>query len=70
LPHRRCGKEQVRDIARIAKTATRTETTGSKTRKKPEPKFEDEVMAVAEQLIIKGKEQGTPPRTTSSRASP
>jgi len=25
---------------------------------KPEPKFEDELMAVAEQLIIKGKEQG------------
>jgi len=36
----------------------KTRTMGSTTRKKPEPKFEDELMAVAEQLIIKGKEQG------------
>ncbi|TMC83559.1 MAG: hypothetical protein E6J06_08570, partial [Chloroflexi bacterium] len=30
----------------------------AKTVEKPEPKFEDELMAVAEQLIVKGKEQG------------
>jgi RNA polymerase primary sigma factor len=51
-------REQVK-IARIAKTATRIGTRGgSKAPEKPEHKFEDELMAVAEQLIVKGKEQG------------
>src|ERR1700737_1932296 len=45
-------KEQV-EIARVARTRG-----GSKALEKPEPKFEDELMAVAEQLIVKGKEQG------------
>ncbi len=31
---------------------------GSKAVEKPAHKFEDELMAVAEQLIVKGKEQG------------
>src|SRR5713226_3971935 len=56
--HNPDGKEQV-EIARVAKTATRTGTRGaSKALEKPEPKFEDELMAVAEQLIVKGREQG------------
>ncbi len=43
----------------MAKTATRTGTRrGSKTLDKAESKFEDELMTVAEQLIVKGKEQG------------
>ncbi len=43
----------------MAKTATRTGTRrGSKTLEKPVSKFEDELMTVAEQLIVKGKEQG------------
>jgi RNA polymerase primary sigma factor len=43
----------------VAKTATRTGTRrGSKTLEKPESKFEDELMTVAEQLIAMGKEQG------------
>jgi RNA polymerase primary sigma factor len=45
-------KEQV-EIARVARTRG-----GSKGLEKPEPKFEDELMAVAEQLIVKGKELG------------
>src|SRR6202171_5146037 len=45
-------KEQV-EIARVARTRG-----GSKALEKPEPKFEDELMAVAEQLIVKGKELG------------
>jgi len=45
-------------IARIVKTATNTGTRGSKIRETPEHKFEDELIAVAEQLIVKGKEQG------------
>jgi RNA polymerase primary sigma factor len=47
-----------REIARVAKAATETGTRGGKAREKPEHKFEDEIMAVAEQLIVKGKEQG------------
>ncbi len=43
----------------MAKTATRTGTRrGTKTLDKPESKLEDELMTVAEQLIVKGKEQG------------
>jgi hypothetical protein len=43
----------------VAKRATRTGTRdGSKALEKPERTFEDELMAVAEQLIVKGKEQG------------
>jgi RNA polymerase primary sigma factor len=43
----------------VAKAATGTRTRGgSKALEKPEHKFEDELMAVAEQLIVKGKEQG------------
>src|SRR5256712_2276677 len=51
-------------MARVVKPAVtpKTPTTkpvkAAKTVEKPEPKFEDELMAVAEQLIIKGKEQG------------
>src|SRR5487761_473320 len=45
-------KEQV-EIARVARTRG-----APKALEKPEPKFEDELMAVAEQLIVKGKEQG------------
>jgi RNA polymerase primary sigma factor len=56
--HNPDGEEQV-EIARVAKTATRTGTRGgSKAPEKPEHKFEDELIAVAEQLIVKGKEQG------------
>src|SRR5712692_2533946 len=56
--HNPDGKEHV-EIASVAKTATRTGTRGgSKALEKPEHKFEDELMAVAEQLIVKGKEQG------------
>ena len=47
-----------REIAHIAKAATKTRTRGGKAQEKPEHKFEDELMAVAEQLIVKGKEQG------------
>jgi RNA polymerase primary sigma factor len=47
-----------REIAHAAKAATRTRTRGGKAQEKPEHKFEDELMAVAEQLIVKGKEQG------------
>ena len=46
------------EIARVAKAATETGTRSGKAQKKPERKFEDELMAVAEQLIVKGKEQG------------
>ncbi len=43
----------------MAKAATRTGTRGgSKALEKPERTFEDELMAVAEHLIVKGKEQG------------
>ena len=52
------GKGQT-EIARAGKTATRTGTSGGVTAlEKPERKFEDELLAVAEQLIVKGKEQG------------
>jgi len=47
-----------REIAHVAKAATKTRTSGGKAQEKPEHKFEDELMAVAEQLIVKGKEQG------------
>ena len=47
-----------REIARGARAATETGTRGGKAQKKPEHTFEDELMAVAEQLIVKGKEQG------------
>src|SRR5487761_955097 len=46
-------REQV-EIAPVAKTRTRA----GKTVEKPEHRFEDELMAVAVQLIVKGKEQG------------
>ncbi len=52
------------DIARAVKQAATPSTTAGKPAKagkaveKPEAKFEDELMAVAEQLIVKGKEQG------------
>ncbi len=45
-------------IARAAKVATKGGTRAGKAVEKPEHKFEDELMAVAEQLIVKGKEQG------------
>src|SRR6202162_6268690 len=45
-------KEKVA-IARVARTRG-----GSKALEKREPKFEDELMAVAEQLIVKGKDLG------------
>jgi RNA polymerase primary sigma factor len=47
-----------REIAQVGKAATKTRTRGPKAQEKPEPKFEDELMAVAEELIVKGKEQG------------
>src|SRR6266852_288631 len=47
-----------REIAHVAKAATETGTRGGKALEKPEHKFEDELMAVVEQLIVKGKEQG------------
>jgi RNA polymerase primary sigma factor len=53
------------DIARVAKVATTTPKVATKNgpragkaEAKPEHKFEDELMAVAELLIVKGKEQG------------
>jgi len=48
------------DIARVVKAAATPKAGGraGKQVEKPEQKFEDELMAVAEQLIIKGKEQG------------
>src|SRR5256885_6628067 len=68
--HHGYGKEKL-DIARVVKPPAATPTTpttpkapvakpvkSAKVVEKPEPKFEDELMAVAEQLIIKGKEQG------------
>ena len=45
-------------IARAAKVVTKVGNRASKAVEKPEHKFEDELMAVAEQLIVKGKEQG------------
>ena len=45
-------------IARAAKVATKGGNRAGKALEKPEHKFEDELMAVAEQLIVKGKEQG------------
>jgi RNA polymerase primary sigma factor len=45
-------------IARAAKVATKGGSRAGKAVEKPEHKFEDELMAVAEQLIVKGKEQG------------
>jgi RNA polymerase primary sigma factor len=47
-----------REIAHLAKAATKTGTQADKAVEKPEHKFEDELMAVAEQLIVKGKKQG------------
>ena len=45
--------------APVVVKATRTRTThASKAVEQPEHRFEDELMAVAEQLIVKGKEQG------------
>ena len=41
-----------------AKAATETGTRGNKVQKKLEHQIEDELMAVAEQLIVKGKEEG------------
>src|SRR4029077_8001711 len=58
------------DTARVAKVATTGTTTATpkvaskngpraaKAEAKPEHKFEDELMAMAEALIVKGKEQG------------
>ena len=47
------------EVSRVAKTANKTGSRrGSKALQRPERKFEDELTAVAEQLIIKGKEQG------------
>ncbi|MDQ2942054.1 MAG: hypothetical protein M3R21_00090, partial [Candidatus Dormibacteraeota bacterium] len=47
------------EIARVAGTANKTgRRRGSKSPESLEHKFEDELMAVAEQLIVKGKEQG------------
>ena len=47
------------EIARVARTPNRTgRRRGSKAPERPERKFEDELIAVAEQLIVKGKEQG------------
>ena len=45
-------------IARAAKVATKNGPRVGKAVEKPEHRFEDELMAVAEQLIVKGKEQG------------
>jgi RNA polymerase primary sigma factor len=45
-------------IARAAKVVTKGVNRAGKAVEKPEHKFEDELMAVAEQLIVKGKEQG------------
>jgi RNA polymerase primary sigma factor len=46
-------------IARVAKVVTtKVGNRAGKAVEKPEHKFEDELMAVAEQLIVKGKEQG------------
>jgi RNA polymerase primary sigma factor len=45
-------------IARAAKVVTKGGSRAGKAVEKPEHKFEDELMAVAEQLIVKGKEQG------------
>jgi RNA polymerase primary sigma factor len=45
-------------IARVAKAPTKTGAKQGKAQEKPEHKFEDELMMVAEQLIVKGKEQG------------
>jgi len=42
----------------VKAAATPKAPRAGKTADKPEPKFEDELMAVAEQLIVKGKEQG------------
>src|SRR5713101_1035533 len=47
-----------REIAHAGKAATETGTRGGKALEMPEHKFEDELMAVAEQFIVKGKEQG------------
>jgi len=45
-------------IARVAKVATKGGNRAGKALEKPEHRFEDELMVVAEQLIVKGKEQG------------
>ena len=47
------------ETARVAETANKAGSgRGSKDPARPERKFEDELMAVAEQLIVRGKEQG------------
>ena len=47
------------DHVRVAATTTKTRPRSrSKAPEELEHKFEDELMAVAEQLIVKGKEQG------------
>ena len=47
------------EVARVARTATRTRSrAGSKAPESPERQFENELIAVAERLIVKGKEQG------------
>jgi RNA polymerase primary sigma factor len=47
------------EFARVAKAVTKTGTRAArKALENAEHKFEDELMAVAEQLIVKGKEQG------------
>src|SRR5487761_1556618 len=47
------------EFARLAKAVTKTGTRAArKALENAEHKFEDELMAVAEQLIVKGKEQG------------
>src|SRR5450759_1034141 len=48
-----------REIAHVAKAATKTGTRRGKAQEKPEHRFEDELMTMAELLIVKGKEQGS-----------
>src|SRR6266851_38252 len=50
----RVGQEN----ANVDKAAIETRTRGGEAQEKPEHRFEDELMVVAEQLIVKGKEQG------------
>src|SRR5487761_60116 len=47
-----------REIAHGAEAASKTRTRGGTAQEKQEPKFEDELMAMAETLVVKGKEQG------------
>jgi RNA polymerase primary sigma factor len=48
-----------RENGRVTKVAPKNGTRVRKQVEKPEPKFEEELMAAAEQLIIKGKDQGS-----------